>query len=130
MRQRRAGQSHPMNRHQHASLSDLGFWAHWIPGITCNIITLCVLAWLKLGDISEPYRILAVLTVLASIPIFTLSKTYFRADGLLKGSVQLLTGWSLLLMALTLLAFITKTGSTYSREVLLSWMLLGFVALT
>lgn len=118
-----------MNRHRHGSASDLGFWAHWLPGMGAVITTLCLLTWLKIGDVTQPYRILAALTVLASIPVFILCKVYFRADGLLKGSLHLLAGWTVLQMVLTLLAFATKTGSIYSREVLLTWMTLGFVVL-
>ncbi|WP_205755302.1 undecaprenyl-phosphate glucose phosphotransferase [Azotobacter chroococcum] len=103
----------------------LTFWGQWLVATTLTTLLLCSLAQLKTGELDTPYRILAIIAVLASVPIYSLLGVYHKQHGYLSGLARLCAGWLLLLAALTLLAFVTKTSELYSREVILSWALAG-----
>lgn len=104
----------------------LTFWGQWLIGISLSILMLCALAIAKVGELDTQYRILAVLTLLASVPAYALVGVYHKQHGYLTGVARLLGGWLLLLAGLTMFAFITKSSEQFSREVTLSWALLGF----
>lgn len=118
-----------MNDSRHRNNQGLTFWIHWFAGISSTVLTFCVLTYFKTGDISDSYRALAAFIVLASMPIFSGAQAYHRRDGILTASARLLAAWVMLLMVLTALTFITKTSTHFSREVVLVWSLLGFIAL-
>ncbi|SEJ26113.1 putative colanic acid biosysnthesis UDP-glucose lipid carrier transferase [Pseudomonas linyingensis] len=104
----------------------LTFWGQWLIGISLTTLLLGALAILKTGDMGTQYRVLAVFALLASVPAYALLRVYHKQHGYLTGLTRLLGGWLLLLAALTVVAFITKTSELFSREVTLTWALLGF----
>ena len=104
----------------------LTFWGQWLIGISLTTLLLGALAILKTGDLGTQYRVLAVFALLASVPAYALLQVYNKQHGYLTGLTHLLGGWLLLLAALTVVAFITKTSELFSREVTLTWALLGF----
>lgn len=131
--QRSASSTHPqgmpVTRSPSLSLPGgrgLTFWGQWLIGISLSILMLCALAIAKVGELDTQYRILAVLTLLASVPAYALVGVYHKQHGYLTGVARLLGGWLLLLAGLTMFAFITKSSEQFSREVTLSWALLGF----
>lgn len=114
---------------RNANSQGLTFWIHWLVGISSTVITFCALTYLKTGEISEAYRALAAFIVLASIPAFSSAHAYHKRLGYLSGLAHLLLGWLILLAALIAITFITKTSASFSREVVLVWAVLGFIAL-
>ncbi len=104
----------------------LTFWGQWFIGISLTTLLLGALAVLKTGDLGTQYRVLAVFALFASVPAYALLRVYHKQHGYLTGLTRLLGGWLLLLAALTVVAFITKTSEMFSREVTLTWALLGF----
>ncbi|WP_460425410.1 undecaprenyl-phosphate glucose phosphotransferase [Azotobacter armeniacus] len=105
----------------------LTFWGQWLVAISLTSLLLCSLALFKTGELDTPYRILAIIAVLASVPTYSLLQVYHKQHGYLAGLSRLLGGWLLLLAGLTLVAFITRTSELFSREVTLTWAMLGFV---
>lgn len=89
---------------------------------------LCLHAWLKTDDLSSDYRILALLAILCSVPAYASTGCYKKGEPLLRGCTRITAGWLLLLASLSVLAFITKTGHSFSREVGLSWALSSLIA--
>ncbi len=118
-----------MNDSRKSNSQGLTFWTHWLVGISSTVITFCILTYLKTDDISDAYRALATFIVLASIPAFSSTHAYHKRYGYLSGLAHLLLGWLVLLAALTTITFITKTSASFSREVVLLWSVLGFIAL-
>lgn len=90
-------------------------------------LLLLSLASFKSGNIEPQYRILAIVALLLSVPVYSLLRVYYKQHGCLIGTARLYAAWSLLLGILTVLAFATKTSELYSREVIISWALLGFI---
>ncbi|MBE9398412.1 undecaprenyl-phosphate glucose phosphotransferase [Pontibacterium sp. N1Y112] len=89
--------------------------------------SLMLLALLKTGDIDVPYRLLAVISVLLLFVIYSAQGVYRRAAGYVSGCYRLAVSWASVLMVLTLIGFLTKTGESFSRQVFIAWALLGFV---
>ncbi|WP_439862023.1 undecaprenyl-phosphate glucose phosphotransferase [Pseudomonas sp. MBLB4136] len=104
----------------------LTFWGQWFAAISSVILLLSVLALFKTGEMGEQYRVLALLVLLGSVPAYSLLRVYHKHHGYLTGLSRLLAGWLVLLAGLTVAAFVTKTSASFSREVILTWAVLGF----
>ncbi|AYC31454.1 undecaprenyl-phosphate glucose phosphotransferase [Pseudomonas cavernae] len=104
----------------------LTFWGQWLAAATLLILLLCTLAMLKTGEIGTQYRVLAAFALFASVPVYSLMRVYHKQHGYLVGLGRLLGGWLILLSMLTVAAFVTKTSELFSREVTLTWGVLGF----
>ena len=89
--------------------------------------SLLLLALLKTDDIAVPYRLLAVISVLLLFVIYSAQGVYRRAAGYVSGCYRLAVSWASVLMVLTFIGFLTKTGEAFSRQVFIAWALLGFV---
>lgn len=105
----------------------LTFWGQWLGAMGILVLLLCALTLLKTGEIGTQYRIMALLVVLASVPVYSVVRVYHKQHGYLVGLGRLLVGWLVLLSGLTMAAFVTKTSESFSREVLLTWSVVGYV---
>lgn len=104
---------------------DAHFWLHWLFGMGSALLVLVMLSIHKSGSFNADYRLLAVLAVLVSAPVYMLCAAYHPQHGALQALARLTLAWVCLLGALLALAFITKTTHTYSREVAALWAALG-----
>jgi putative colanic acid biosynthesis UDP-glucose lipid carrier transferase len=104
----------------------LTFWIQWLVGIVAVLLLLIALTLAKTGEFATHYRVLTVLALLGSLPVYQLLRVYDRTSGFLSGSARLLAGWLILLAILAVAAFVTKGSELYSREVLLQWALMGY----
>lgn len=134
VRKRDAGGRHPQSAvnllrkgdtspHENRGLT---FWGQWASAVSVLTITLCLLTWMKTGDIAAHYRVFAVLALLLSVPVYSLLRVYHKQHGYLVGLARLLAAWLSVLASLTVLGFITKTSALFSREVMLVWAVIGY----
>lgn len=114
------------NTRNHSGRS-LTFWGQWAVAMAIALLMLVGLVDLKTDTFDTHYRVLAVLTLLGSLLVYQSLHVYDRNIGYLAGALRLLSGWLILLAALGVMAFFTKTSELYSREVALQWALLGYV---
>lgn len=105
----------------------LTFWAQWLAAISLLILLLCALAVMKTGEVDIQYRMLAAFMLLGSVPAYSMMQVYHKQHGYLAGLGRLLAGWLALLSGLMFMAFITKTSELFSREVIITLALSGFV---
>ncbi|SDU08095.1 undecaprenyl-phosphate glucose phosphotransferase [Halopseudomonas salegens] len=105
----------------------LTFWGQWLVAQLLSSSLLIGLTLNKLDDVTSPYRILIILAVVFSIPVYSLLQTYHKEHGKLTGLSRLLGAWLVLLASLIITAFVTKTSATYSREIILLWAFFGFL---
>src|SRR5690606_14674174 len=89
---------------------------------------LYLLADMKTGTFEQHNSVLAMLVVICSLPIYSAIHVYDRRVGYLAVVRRLTFAWVVLLGLLMFMAFVTKTGSLYSREVVLKWGTLGYLA--
>lgn len=115
---------------QHSSIlanrRGLTFWGQWVTAMLLVNLILTALVVHRYGVIPSEYRLLGILTLLGSVPCYVAFQVYHKRHRLLSGLGRLAAGWSLLLATLLTIAFATKTIGIYSREVLLTWAILGF----
>ena len=105
----------------------LTFWGQWACAMTLITALLMLLVLWRVGSLTSDYRILIILTVLGSVPIYSVMQVYHKRHGLLVGLGRLLAGWLILMAVLAAIAFITQTSATYSRQVIMVWAVMGFL---
>jgi len=110
-----------------SAVRGLTFWGQWLSAQLLSSALLLSLCLHKLGEVSSPYRVLIILAVAFSIPVYSLLQTYHKGHGKLTGLARLLAAWLILLALLIITAFVTKTSATYSREIILLWAFFGYL---
>ena len=105
----------------------LTFWGQWAVAMAFVSALLMSLVYTKFGSVDFHYRILAVLTLLVSVPAYSATHVYYKRHTAFNGCVRLFLGWTLTLACLSTIGFLTKSGELFSRETLLSWAALGFL---
>lgn len=99
----------------------LTFWGQWSIAMTFVIALLFAMVYTKFGSIDFHYRMLAILTLLVSVPAYSITHVYYKRHKAFNGSIRLFFGWMLTLACLSTIGFITKSGELFSRETLISW---------
>lgn len=112
---------------QMAHRRGLTFWVQWLCAMTLVNLLLIVLVHWRIGELPSEYRLLIILTVLGSMPVYGLVQVYHKRHGLLVGLGRLLAGWLILLGLLMSIAFVTQTSALFSRQVVIVWAVVGFL---
>jgi putative colanic acid biosynthesis UDP-glucose lipid carrier transferase len=59
----------------------LTFWGQWVCALSLvNLLLISLVHW-RIGSLTSEYRILMVLTVLGSIPIYSVMQVYHKRHG-------------------------------------------------
>nr|WP_320136960.1 undecaprenyl-phosphate glucose phosphotransferase [uncultured Amphritea sp.] len=111
-----------LNNHE-----SLAFWVQHFADLVIVGGTLFFFTFLKTGDIPSNYRLLAVISLFCVWIIYRRRGVYRQSLGFYKSAFRLLTAWFQVLLLLALVGFITKSGESFSREVLIEWALAGYV---
>ncbi|MBO6658322.1 MAG: undecaprenyl-phosphate glucose phosphotransferase [Pseudomonadales bacterium] len=83
--------------------------------------------WLRGAPFESEYRALAVLTVLLMIIIYNAIGVYQLRLTRLERLSEQMKAWLIVITMLVVIGFVTKTSTAYSREVILSWSVTGYV---
>ncbi|KAB0494297.1 undecaprenyl-phosphate glucose phosphotransferase [Pseudomonas vancouverensis] len=118
----------PLYTAQMAHRRGVTFWGQWVCAMALVNLLLVALVQLRVGGLPSEYRLLMILTVLGSVPIYSLMQVYYKRHGLLVGLSRLLAGWLILLGVLISIAFVTQTSALFSRQVIIVWAITGFLA--
>lgn len=105
----------------------IAFWGQWLIAVLLLLGSLISLVVAKSISFDPHYRIFGLSVIFCSLPIYSYIHVYDSRIGYLSVLRRLALAWVILLGTLFCLAFVTKTGALYSREVVLKWMILGFV---
>lgn len=105
----------------------LTFWAQWLCGITLVSALLCQLSIQQYGEVPRDYRMLVVLTLLCSIPVYVLLRVHHKRYNLATGLLRLLCGWVCLLAVLAVIVHFSRSHESYSRDIIINWALLGYL---
>lgn len=103
------------------------FWGQWFAATVIQVALLAGLTLNQAGDMPSAYRILAVVGALLAIPLCAIFRLYSTRNGYLVGLARLAAAWATLAGILLFIGFVTKTTETYSREIILQWMVGAFV---
>ncbi len=105
----------------------LTFWGQWICAMGLVSGLLCYLVYQQFGAVPAQYRLLLVITVLGSVPAYTLLHVYHKKHSYRAGLSHLLAGWAALLSALVVIAYVSQSMHLFSRGLLLEWAVFGFL---
>ncbi|VVN27578.1 undecaprenyl-phosphate glucose phosphotransferase [Pseudomonas fluorescens] len=105
----------------------LTFWGQWFAAMSCVVALLFMLVYYETGAIEFHYRILAILTVLVSVPVYSALQVYYKRHDYLNGLARLLLGWTIILAGLFSIGFITIAIDLYSRETIMAWSVFGYL---
>jgi Undecaprenyl-phosphate glucose phosphotransferase len=117
----------PLYTTQMAHRRGLTFWGQWLCALSLVNLLLMLLVYRRVGSLTSEYRVLMILTVLGSVPIYSVMQVYHKRHGALSGLSRLLAGWLILLAVLVTIAFITQTSAIFSRQVVIVWAVLGYL---
>ena len=101
-------------------------WVQRLLNVAAVVVPLLVLAEWRDAEVKDNYRYMGVVAVLLMLVIYQNAGVYRRFTGPLEGVQQLARAWGVLVMALGVVAFFTKTSEEFSRAVLLLWVLVSF----
>lgn len=102
----------------------------WLLGSDIVIVS-CILyihTVIKGTPFDTEYRVLLILTALLMVVIYSGLGVYSLMRTAVSRAFSLFKAWSLVIVFIIAAAFITKTSDYFSREVLISWALTGFIA--
>lgn len=117
-------------RRLHPSVNRRGltFWAQWICGAFLSSLTLCVLVYDQFGNVPTEYRVLILLGLLASVPIYSTLHVYHKRFGYGLGLLRLLAGWLVLMLALSAAVLLCLDYVDLDDELLGRMALFGLLA--
>jgi putative colanic acid biosynthesis UDP-glucose lipid carrier transferase len=106
----------------------LTFWAQWSSATVLSNLIICYLVFDQLGYIATEYRVLILLGVLASVPIYTALHVYHKRYGYGLGLLRLLAGWSVLMGALSAVVLVCLNYADLDQDLLARMAVFGFLA--
>jgi putative colanic acid biosynthesis UDP-glucose lipid carrier transferase len=106
----------------------LTFWAQWSSATVLSNLVICYLVFDQLGYIATEYRVLILLGVLASVPIYTALHVYHKRYGYGLGLLRLLAGWSVLMGALSAVVLVCLNYADLNQDLLARMAVFGFLA--
>jgi putative colanic acid biosynthesis UDP-glucose lipid carrier transferase len=106
----------------------LTFWAQWSSATVLSNLVICYLVFDQLGYIATEYRVLILLGVLASVPIYTALHVYHKRYGYGLGLLRLLAGWSVLMGALSAVVLVCLNYADLDQDLLARMAVFGFLA--
>jgi putative colanic acid biosynthesis UDP-glucose lipid carrier transferase len=101
------------------------YWLQLIVDVGLVTGLLLLLVYLKDGYVVTQYRLMAIISALLLLLTYGVHGVYRRSGSLRSGWYNLFIAWSMFLLLLVFLAFVTKTSTIFSREVFLQWAVLG-----
>jgi putative colanic acid biosynthesis UDP-glucose lipid carrier transferase len=101
------------------------YWLQLIVDVGLVTGLLLLLVYIKDGYVVTQYRLMATISALLLLLTYGVHGVYRRSGSLREGWYNLFIAWSMFLLLLIFLAFVTKTSTIFSREVFLQWAVLG-----
>jgi len=102
----------------------------WVQMVLDHVLVQSLLffhTFTRTEHFSDEYRILAVITFLLMVIIYNMAGVYRHENARNDYISSLLQAWGSLVLLLAIFGFVTKTSEDFSREVILTWSVTGFV---
>jgi putative colanic acid biosynthesis UDP-glucose lipid carrier transferase len=106
----------------------LTFWGQWASATALSNLTICFLVLDQFGHIATEYRVLILLGVLASVPIYSALHVYHKRYGYGLGLLRLLAGWSVLMASLCAVVLTCLDYVNLDKALLARMAVFGFLA--
>ncbi|MFJ5300954.1 undecaprenyl-phosphate glucose phosphotransferase [Pseudomonas sp. NPDC088368] len=117
-------------RRLHPSVNRRGltFWGQWISATALSNLTICYLVYDHFGHIPIPYRVLLLLGMLASVPIYSALHVYHKRYGYGLGLLRLLAAWLVLMVSLSAVVLVCLDYANLDQPLLAKLVGFGFLA--
>ena len=117
-------------RRLHPSVNRRGltFWGQWMCGTLLSGLTVCVLVYDHYANVPTEYRVMILLGLLASVPIYSALHVYHKSLGYGLGLLRLFAGWTVLVAAVSCVVLVALDYIDLDRELLGRMVLFGFLA--
>ena len=102
-------------------------WIQHFLNVLAVVVPLITLAQWRDGFFDPQYRSMAVFAVLLMLITYHLFGVHRRFEDLMGGIQHLARAWGVVIIILAWIAFLTKTSESYSRQVIVYWVLFSFV---
>ena len=102
-------------------------WIQQLLNVAAVILPLICLSLWKDGDFNSHYRSMVVFAVLLMLITYNLFGVHRRFESVIGGVQHLARAWGVVIIILAWVAFLTKTSESYSREVIVYWVLLSYL---
>ncbi|MCJ8297027.1 MAG: undecaprenyl-phosphate glucose phosphotransferase [Oceanospirillaceae bacterium] len=89
--------------------------------VVATVLVLCAL--FKLQEFSSLYRLLLVIAIFVVLVVYPVFGVYKQTDRFYKMALRISLAWFSTISILIVLAFLTKTSESYSREIIIVWFL-------
>lgn len=103
-------------------------WIQQFLNIVAVVLPLMYLTYTQDGVIDSQYRSMQVFAVLLMTIIYHLFGVTRRFENVVGGVQHLARAWGAVIIILAGVAFMTRTSELYSRQVIVSWVMMSFVA--
>ena len=103
-------------------------WLQIILDLILVVTLLYVHTWIKGTPFDTHYQLLAMITVLLMAVVYNMQGVYRFSTSLFERFMTITRAWLIVIGLLVIAGFITKTSSTFSREVVLTWSVTGLGA--
>lgn len=103
-------------------------WIQQLLNILAVAMSLIGLTLWRDGEVGVHYRSMLVFALLLMTITYHLFGVHRRFDSVIGGIQHLARAWGVVIIVLAWVAFLTKTSEVYSRQVIVYWALISFVA--
>jgi len=114
--------------HPSVNRRGLTFWAQWICAMGLTTLVTCAIVYQAIGAVPYAYRVLMIVGVLGSVPIYSALHVYHKRFGYLMGLLRLFAGWLLLVTALAVLSLVCLDHGDLDNSLLFEAAVAGYLA--
>lgn len=114
--------------HPSVNRRGLTFWGQWLCAMILATLATCAVIYYTMGAIPYAYRVLMIVGVLGSMPIYSLLHVYHKRLGYWTGLLRLLGGWLLLVAALFFMSLVVLAHSDLESGLLIKVAVVGYLA--
>ena len=103
-------------------------WLQWLIAMTISFGIILSIATMNDVEFDFRYRALIMLSAIIILILQSIFSIHNLSLGKLSLSLRVFSTWVVLLATLALIGFITKSGNLYSRELIISWILISIIS--
>ncbi|CAI3788084.1 hypothetical protein AHFPHNDE_01757 [Pseudomonas sp. MM227] len=106
----------------------LTFWTMWLAGATLACALTFSVLYAHFNEFPPQYRVLMMIGVLASVPVYSFLHVYHKRLNYLSGLLRLLGGWLTLVAALAVVIWLSGSPQTLAPGMAVKLIAYGFLA--
>lgn len=114
--------------HPSVNRRGLTFWGQWACAMILSNLVICEIIYQRFGAVPSEYRVLMILGLFGSVPLYSLLHVYHKRYGYGMGLLRLLAGWVAMLVTLYVLSLICLGNMNFEAWLLVKAAVYGYLA--